>query len=77
MLIGNWTAEDEEQAEAYADEVMERRRLTMPPDCCSSCGDYAGPGREKCSRCERDSKPANIPEDNWRRSVRYPRSRHR
>ena len=72
-----WTAEDEEQAEAYADEVMERCKLALPPNSCTHCGDGTEPGREKCARCERDTKPANIPEDRWRASVRYPRSRYR
>jgi uncharacterized OB-fold protein len=55
-----WTKEDEDQAEDYCDAVMERR---LPKDCCTSCGDYAGPGKETCERCDRaKAANSNIPE---------------
>lgn len=53
-------------------------RTKPPANSCSSCGDYAGPGRERCVTCERDTAAnMNVPGDNWRGAVRFPRSRYR
>lgn len=52
--------------------------LRMPPNSCTKCGDGTEPGHELCDGCERarrNEQPSNIPEDNWRRSLRFPTRR--
>lgn len=76
-MKGNWTAEDEEQAEAYADEVQ-ARRLKMPPNSCTHCGDGTEPGHELCTGCEKRRAEIARPRFPEMRNVRYAgmRSRH-
>ncbi len=53
--------------------------VTMPPNSCTNCGDGTEPGRELCSMCEYKRDLAalrKIPGDNYRASVRFPKSRY-